>query len=99
ITPIPYDSAHDHALLLRVLTRWADISAINGKRRTIDSEIRRILKTDRSQSTDADRDLFDHLVRRADPKERIRISSLGSKAKADFAWLSAIMAIEAEPRP
>lgn len=96
ITPIPYDGADGHAALRHVLERWASLSAINGKRSVIDSEIRRIVKTPRVASTDADRDLFDHLFRRGNTNERIRLSTLASKAKADVGWLDAIAGVLAE---
>ena len=41
-------------------------------------------------------DLFDHLVRRSDPNERVRLSALATKYKADFGWLDAIVAVSAE---
>jgi hypothetical protein len=61
-----------------------------------DSEIRRIVKTSRVTSTDADRDLFDHLFRRGNTNERTRLSTLASKAKADVSWLDAIAGVLAE---
>jgi hypothetical protein len=96
ITPIPYDAADSHAALRHVLERWASLSAINGKRSVVDSEIRRIVKKPRVASTDADCDLFDHLFRRSNANERIRHSALASKAKADVGWLDAIAGILAE---
>jgi hypothetical protein len=96
ITPIPYDDANGHAALCCVLERWANFSAVNGKRTAVDSEIRRIVKTPRARATEADRDLFDHLFRRGNTSERIRLSALASKAKADIGWLDAIAAVLAE---
>jgi len=96
ITPIPYDSANNHATLLRTLQRWADLSAINGRRRVIDAAVKRIVRTRRSAASDADRDLFDHLVRRSDSSERVRLSTLASNRKADLGWLDAIAAITSE---
>jgi hypothetical protein len=96
ITPIPYDGADGHAALHSVLQRWASLSAINGKRSVVDSEIRRIVKTPRLASTDADRDLFDHLFRRSNTQERIHLSALASKAKADVGWLDAVADVLAE---
>lgn len=97
IVPIPYDDAEDHAALHHVLERWASLSAINGKRSVVDSEMRRIVKTPRAASMDADRDLFDHLLRRGNTNERIHLSALASKAKADASWLDAIAGVLAEP--
>jgi hypothetical protein len=96
ITPIPYDGVDGHAALRHVLERWASLSAINGNRSVGDSEIRRIVKTSRVTSTDADRDLFDHLFRRGNTNERTRLSTLASKAKADVSWLDAIAGVLAE---
>ena len=96
IIPIPYDDADGHAALRHVLERWASLSAINGKHSVVDSEIRRIVKTPRVASTDADRDLFDHLFRRGNPHERIHLSVIASKAKAGVSWLDAIAGVLAE---
>jgi len=96
ITPIPYDAANGHSALLDTLARWADLSAINGKRSLIDAEVKRIVRTNRGATSDADRDLFDHLIRRSDSNERVRLSALASKQNADLGWLDAIAAIAAE---
>jgi hypothetical protein len=96
ITPIHYDSQNNHSALSETLERWAALSAINGKRRVVDSEIKRIVKISRDEATDTDRDLFDHLFRRSDSAERVRLSTLASKQKADFGWLNAIAEIGSE---
>ena len=88
----------DHRVLEDTLTRWAKLSAINGNRRYIDAELKRIVKENRSSSTDSDTDLFDHLIRRADSNERTRLSALVSKRKADLGWLDAIMAASQQER-
>ncbi len=93
ITPIHYDSASNHLSLDRTLARWAELSAVNGKRSRIDAEIKRIVKKSRAASNDADRDLFDHLIRRSDTNERDRLSTVASISGADTGWLDAIMAI------
>jgi hypothetical protein len=100
ITPIPYDAKNGHSALLQALERWADLSSINGKTSVIDAELRRIVRTPRSAAHVADRDLFDHLVRRSDSNERTRIAVLASKHKADIGWLDAIanIAFESERR-
>jgi hypothetical protein len=97
ITPIPYDSSNGHAALRLALERWANLSAINGKPRVIDSQVVRIVKKSRANATDADRDLFDHLFRRGNSNERMRLSALASKSKADLGWLDAIVSILGEP--
>ena len=96
ITPIPYDEANGHSALLHTLKRWVVLSAINGKRSRIDTEIKRIVRMKRSDATDADRDLFDHFIRRSDSEERVRLSALISKQKAALDWLDAIVDIVAE---
>lgn len=96
ITPIHYDAANNHAALLDTMERWSALSAINGKRSLIDAEVKRIVRTSRAAASDADRDLFDHLIRRGDPNERVRLSALASKRKAAFDWLDAIAEIAAE---
>lgn len=96
ITPIPYDSANGHLALHDALGRWAALSAINGKRHLVDAEVRRIVRTNRGVAIDADRDLFDHLIRRSDSNERVRLSALASKQKAELGWLDAITAIATE---
>lgn len=96
ITPIPYDSTQKHKILRNTLTRWSEFSAINGDQTLIESEIKRIVRKKRSASTDEDRDLFDHLFRRCDSNERIRLASLASKAHAEINWLEAISDIANE---
>ncbi|WP_088685295.1 SIR2 family protein [Rhizobium sp. R635] len=96
ITPIHYDSNGKHQALLTTLERWSELSAINGKKAKIDSELRRIVKLSRGTAPESDRDLFDHLFRRSNASERTRLSSLVSSAKADIDWLDAIVKISAE---
>ena len=93
ITPIHYDSRNHHAALSETLERWAELSAINGKAKVVDKEIQRIVKAPRAAASDADRDLFDHLLRRGNANERIRLSALASDARADPGWLDAILKI------
>ena len=96
IEPIRYDSDPDHTVLLRTLQRWAEYSAITGRRRIVDGEIRRIVKSKRTHASDADRGLFDHLFRRISPDERIHLAKVASEAGAEPAWLDAIMTVSAE---
>lgn len=93
ITPINYDGNNNHAALLAVLERWADLA---GNPRRIDAEIRRIVKTPRQAASVPDRDLFDHLIRRSDTNERLRLTTLASKGGADLGWLDAIATIMTE---
>lgn len=96
ITPIHYDPIDRHSQLLNVLERWADLSAINGKPALIDKEIRRIVRVARDAAEVADRDLFDHLIRRSDPTERARIAAVASSLGADMGWLDAIIDVTRE---
>ena len=93
ITPIHYDSNGNHDVLRLTLERWAKLSAINGNPRAVDREIRRIVKNNRTDAPEADRDLFDCLLRRCDPSERTRLATLASDTKADLGWLDAIVGI------
>lgn len=96
ITPIPYSDADDHFALNRTLERWAQFSAHNGNRNRIDAHIKRIVRAERATATEADRDLFDHLVRRGTQNERVRLAELSSRSGADHGWLDAISAIGRE---
>ena len=96
ITPIHYDANGGHSALRSTLERWADFSAINGKQSKIDAAIKRIVKSTRASASDPDRDLFDHLMRRSNASERVRLSGLASAANADLGWLDAIVKIGAE---
>ena len=62
----------------------------------MDAEVKRIVRTKRRAASDPDRDLFDHLIRRSDWNERVRLSALASKKGADLGWLDAITAIASE---
>ena len=97
ITPIRYGAPNgDHSVLCRTLQRWADLSAVNGRRQLVDQEIRRVVKSGRAGASDADRDLFDHLFRRASPDERVHLSEVASAAGAEPAWLDSILEVSAE---
>lgn len=96
ITPIHYNSINDHSALLRAMERWADLSPRNGRKGLVEAEIKRIVRKVRRDSSDTERDIFDHLFRRSDSNERIRFSALASKQKADFDWLDAITVVAAE---
>lgn len=96
IVPIPYSTPnHDHSMLSKMLSRWAEISANNGKRRVIDKEIQRIVKKARAAASEVDQGLFDHLFRRSDSTEKARLSELVSCAGAEPGWLDAMLTIEA----
>lgn len=96
ITPIGYDSKDGHSVLRDTFKRWADFSAINGVPGLVDKEVRRIVKTPRKSSSDMDRDLFDHLIRRSNANEKKRLTALASSAGAEIEWLDAILKISSE---
>lgn len=96
ITPIHYDSTNGHDALRANLERWAALSAINGKKEIVDTELRRIVKIPRAAAKESDRDLFDHFFRRSNASERVRLSALASDAKAEIAWLDAVVKVCAE---
>lgn len=96
ITPIEYDNKDSHKALLDALRRWATLSAVNGREQKVDAEIKRIVKAKRSAATDGDRDLFDHLIRRSDNANRLRLSALANRSGADLGWLEAIIEVGLE---
>ena len=98
ITPIPYDSKNDHGTLHKALEKWAKLSPHTGSTGRVNAEIRRIVKKKRVDAPEHERDLFDHLIRRSDVSERRRLSRLASRARADVAWLNAIMDIYEEEK-
>lgn len=98
ITPIPYPSASDHAALTAMLERWSRVASTNSKRVVVDAALRKIVAKGRASATDADRDLFDHLIRRSTPAERLSMATLISGRKAEIEWLDAINEIEKEPQ-
>jgi hypothetical protein len=96
ITPIHHDAQNDHSALCETLERWAELSAVNGRKDRVDAEIRRIVKGPRAAASEENRDLFDHLIRRSNASERVRLAALASKTKADLGWLDAIVRTGAE---
>lgn len=96
ITPIHYHSGNNHAVLHEIFEHWANLSIINGKENAVEKEISRIAKKPRRSATDADRDLFDHFFRRSNGSERIHLSEVASKMKADMEWLDAIVSVNRE---
>ena len=90
IIPIHYPAGNRHEALCASLQRWVELSTINGHVRRIEAEVARIVRKKRDDTSDVDRDLFDHLVRRGNLSQRKRLAALTSKSAADFGWLDAI---------
>jgi hypothetical protein len=101
ITPIPYDPSSGHSELETTLQRWSELSPINGDQRKVDALVKRLVRAPRASTGEPERDLFDHLVRRSSPTERLRFAALASRAGASFDWLDAIaeVALESDREP
>lgn len=97
ITPIPYSTQSDHAQLSDTLVRWAALAPGPDKQSVVDSELRRIARTSRTEASESDRDLFDHLFRRGSKQERARIGSVLGRSRAATDWLAAMTEIGNEP--
>jgi hypothetical protein len=96
ITPVYYDSRGHHTTLVNLLGRWADLSGVNGNPRLVEREIQRLVAIPRRAATLQDQDLFDHLVRRGNESERIRLIAFAAKHHADTDWLDAALKVVAE---
>ena len=91
LTPIPYkirNGAHDE--LSNTLKRWAELSASSSNTKRVHSLVKRLSKTARRKTSQSDRDLFDHFIRRSHSAERNQICLLLSSQKADTEWIDAI---------
>ena len=97
ITPIPYSPCREHADLEAVLTRWADLSAINGRQQRVHAAVRRIVGRPRKEVSEADRDLFGYLYRRGSDQERLEIAQVVSTSGAEPGWLQAMLDIVEKP--
>ncbi len=92
LTPIQYDIQDgSHVQLEKSLRMWAELSAINGSRRRVYSEVRKITRINRIHVSQKDHDLFDHFLRRSNNNERRHLTQLVSEQKSDIGWLDAIM--------
>lgn len=94
IIPISYDAANGHSTLSDTLTQWASLAPM--KEKVVNARIRQIVRIPRADSTDSERDLFDHLFRRSNTSERNKIAELASTLKADHEWLDAMLQISQE---
>ena len=96
ITPIPYDKSDGHRALADTLAAWADLSPHEGEGRRAEMEVRRTFRLQRKGASEARRELFAHLFRRAGPEERVRLAVMGRKARCDPAWLDGMLEIVRE---
>ena len=97
ITPIYYDCRCNHRQLARGLERWAELSAaFEGESTAVDEEVRRIVNVTRSEASQPDQEMFEHLFRRANAKEREHLADVARKAGADLGWLDAILGVVRE---
>jgi len=97
ITPIYYDApGNKHDQVVETFQRWAELSAINGKQKLVDGLVKRIVRAPRSDATDVDRDLLDHIFRRGDENERRRLAVVATEAGADLSWLDSMLQIQRE---
>ena len=88
ITPIPYSDDDGHAELRDVLRLWAALSPINGRAEDARKTIRRIVKNPLGNTEETDRELFAHLIRRSDRRERSRMANVIASTKAEPGWLT-----------
>lgn len=96
ITPIHYDHTPNHDILIKTLSKWDNLFSASAKQKIIDSEIRKIVSIPRVTSSQEQQDLFDHIVRRSNSNDRIRISSLISSLKATHDWFDALHTVAME---
>ena len=90
ITPIPYSSDDGHAELHDVLRLWAKLSPINGRPEDVYRTMRRIVRRPLEDSEEADRELFAHLFRRGDRRERWHMADVVASTNPDPGWLTLI---------
>ena len=89
ITPIQYTiQDKDHSQLQRTLAQWAEFSTFNINTRPIDSTLKKIVQSKRSDASQDNRYLFDHFIRRSaiDLNERERLTALLADYQANFEW-------------
>ena len=96
ISPVAYDSADKHLQLLSSLQAWARISPFKGRGVATEREVRRIVRQDSDTSSDAGRDLFAHLLRRASTAERAKLARVARDAGADLGWLDVVLQLTRE---
>ena len=96
ITPVPYDSTNRHAQLLSSLQAWARVSPFSAGRVSVEREVRRIAKENSARASEASRDLFAHLFRRASAEERTRLTRVTKGVATDPGWLDVMLNVTRE---
>jgi hypothetical protein len=94
--PVFYDNADGHQALGHTLSTWARFSPINGDPPFPSARFRNLLSAPRANSSESDRDLFDHLYRRGGSIERTEL--IKHLKAADLSWLTATNDIQREAR-
>ncbi len=92
ITPIQYiTQGQDHSQLQNTLAQWAEFSMFNSSTRPIDSTLKKIVQSKRTDASQDNRDLFDHFIRRSaiEPNERERLTALLYDYQANLEWVEA----------
>ena len=96
ITPVAYDSTNQHLQLLGSLQSWSRISPFRGRGAAAERAIRRIVSQKSVTASEASRDLFAHLFRRASNAERTKLARVARDAAADLGWLDMILQLARE---
>lgn len=95
ITPIAYDEAGDHAQLELLLGHWAE-SVPTPHSKWDGDQVARITAATVSLASEDDRSLFEYIVRRASPSDRLRLNTLIRSQGSDLRWLDVINLIMRE---
>lgn len=98
ISPIAYDAANDHSQLAHTLGKWASYSAVNGKPEIVEKRIKKIARMKRSETSEIERDLFEHSYRRGSNSERQRFMKVVTQVHPEVEWLDVLLSIDREPR-
>ncbi|SCX28561.1 hypothetical protein DSM25558_4505 [Agrobacterium sp. DSM 25558] len=89
ITPIPYDSAHNHKALGDLLVRWANILPTKRNQASLNSYLKTLgLLDPESPAGDAAKSFLKYYVRRSTQSEQTDLSKLLSQKGCSPRWLS-----------
>ena len=93
IKPLVYDDADNHATLLRLLGKWADVLSSPGERARENARVDKITRRPYSSSSQSEQSVFQYLVRRARKSERQKIVARLAESKRHFSWLDQVVEI------